>query len=79
MHDALNRPLAVGDRVLIPARITELNATEDYCNVSVETALGRRPDGKPERISAINTAVVLRSFADDENDIDAAFAAKETA
>lgn len=73
MHDAKNRPLKVGDRVLIPARITELSATADYCNVSVESALGRRPDGKPERASAINTAVLLRSNHDDTNDIEDAF------
>lgn len=70
MHDAKNRPLKVGYRVLIPAVVTELHATADYCNVTVETAVGRRPDGKRERISAINTGVLLRSNPDDANRID---------
>lgn len=69
MHDARNRPLKVGDRVLIPAVITELQATADYCNVTVESAIGRRPDKAREKVSAINTGVLLRSNAGDENDI----------
>jgi len=73
MHDAKNRPLKVGDRILIPARITELSATEDFCNVAVKSALGRRPDGRAETVSAINTAVILRANHGDENDIEDAF------
>ena len=73
MHDAKNRPLTVGDRVLIPCRVLELHATEDYCNVGVESSLGRRPDGSKERISAINTGVLLRSNPGDQNDLDDAF------
>lgn len=67
MHDANGRPLAKGDRVLIPATITQLSPGEDYCNVSVESELGRRPDGAKERISAINTGVLLRANPGDEN------------
>lgn len=67
MHDAIGRELKVDDIVLIPARITELFATEDYCNVSLETLYGRRPDGAKERISAINTGVLLRANDGDEN------------
>jgi hypothetical protein len=73
MHDAKNRPLKVGDMVLVPCRIKEIQATEDYCNVTIESTFGRRPDGKPERISAINSAVTLRSNAGDENDLVDAF------
>lgn len=69
MHDAKNRPLKVGDRVLIPARVTELSAGNDFCNVTVESAIGRRPDGVREKVSAINTGVLLRSNADGKNDI----------
>lgn len=61
MHDAKGRPLKVGDIVLIPAKITQVSPTEDYCNVSVETTHGRRPDGAKEQVSAINTGVLLRS------------------
>lgn len=69
MHDAMGRPLKKGDIVLIPARITSTSATEDYCNVSVETALGRRPDGLKEHFNAFNTGVVLRANPGDENDL----------
>ena len=73
MHDARGREIKVGDRVLVPARVTELSATEGYCNVSIESTFGRRPDGQKERISAINTGVVLRANSDDENDLEDAF------
>ena len=71
MHDAKGRPLKAGDVVLIPAVVTDVSAAEDYCNVSVETLLGRRPDGAKERISAINTGVLLRANDGDENDLSA--------
>lgn len=69
MHDAKNRPLAKGDIVLIPCRVTDTHATDDYCNVGVETLFGRRPDGAKEHFSAFNTGVVLRANAGDENDL----------
>jgi hypothetical protein len=59
MHDANGTRLNVGDTVLIPARIIELHAGEDYCNVTVETIHARRPDARKERISAINTGVLV--------------------
>lgn len=74
MHDAKGRALKIGDRVLIPATVTELYATEDYCNVAAESALGRRPDGQKERFGAINTGVMLRANDGDENDLPEAFA-----
>jgi hypothetical protein len=61
MHDANGTPLQKGDVVFIPAVITDLQATEDYCNVSLESVLGRRPDGSKERFSAINTGVMVLS------------------
>lgn len=68
MHDAKGRPLTTGDRVLIPAIVKELTAGEDFCNVTVESALGRRPDQSKERISAINTGVMLRANTGDDNE-----------
>ena len=62
MHDRTGNPLKKGDRVTIIAEITDLCATEDYCNVSLETVYGRRPDGKKESIQAINTAVLDKLF-----------------
>jgi 5-methylcytosine-specific restriction enzyme A len=60
MHDANGTPLNVGDKVLIPAVVTELHAGDDYCNVSLETTLGRRPDAMKERLSGINTGVLVK-------------------
>lgn len=65
MHDALNRPLKVGDTVIITAKITQLSATEDFCNVSLETVLGRRPDGNKEHVYAINTGVLIKANSDE--------------
>jgi len=65
MHDMKMRELKVGDRVLVPCRIKEIHATEDYCNIMLESAAGRRPDGKKETISAINSAVTLKYNAED--------------
>lgn len=70
MHDAKGRELKVGDYVLIPARITQLSPTEDYCNVSATSLYGRRPDGAKETFGAINTGVLLRSNLGDANDLD---------
>lgn len=69
MHDAKNRPLKVGDLVLIPAKITSLSPAEDYCNVSAKSVFGRRPDAAKESFSAINTGVMLRANPGDENDL----------
>lgn len=58
MHDRTGQPLTVGDSVIFVGKIVELNPTEEYCNVSVESKYGRKPDGMKERVSAINTAVL---------------------
>jgi hypothetical protein len=65
MHDRNGTPLKVGDVVLLPGRITQLSeGTADYCNVSVESLEGRRPDGAKETL-CINTGVlVLHEHAD---------------
>ena len=59
MHDVNGTLLKKGDLVYIPAVIDELQAGEDYCNVTVESLFGRRPDGLKERICAINTGVMI--------------------
>jgi len=60
MHDRNGTPLRVGDIVMIPGRVTQLSeSTPDYCNVSVESLHGRRPDGMKEHFSAINTGVLV--------------------
>jgi hypothetical protein len=67
MHDARGRELKQGDRVLIPAVVKQCYGGEDYCNVEIETAFGRRPDGDKEQWSAVNTGVMLRANEGDEN------------
>ncbi len=69
MHDAKGRELKVGDIVLIPAVISILSATEDYCNVSAKSSYGRRPDGERESFNAINTGVLIRANRDDRADL----------
>ena len=60
MHDRNGTKLSVGDQVMIPAVITSIaEGTEDYCNVGVQTSLGRRPDGQKDTFSAINTAQLV--------------------
>ena len=58
MHDRTGKELKKGDKVTISAVITELHGGDDYCNVSLETEYGRRPDSQKERILAINTGVL---------------------
>lgn len=59
MHDRNGTPLKKGDIVMIPAVVTELHPTEEFCNVACETVHGRRPDGAKETFYAINTGVVV--------------------
>lgn len=66
MHDARGKALKVGDLVMIPAVVTELCETEDYCNVTVKSQIGRRPDGVKETWYAVNTGIMLKVSADDE-------------
>lgn len=68
MHDKKGRELKVGDTVLIPAKITSVSPSEDYCNVAAESVFGRRPDNAKENFSAINTGVMLRANEGDENE-----------
>lgn len=68
MHDAKGRSLKVGDIVLIPARVIATHGGVDYCNVSVETLRGRRPDKQTELVTG-NTGVMYRANPGDENDL----------
>lgn len=69
MHDRDGKELKVGDTVLLPATVTQLHATEDFCNVQLASLYGRRPDGAKETVYAINTAVLLRAEPGDVLDI----------
>lgn len=66
MHDARGKALKVGDLVMVPAVITNLQPSEDYCNVTIQTQIGRRPDGEKETFSGINTGVLIKIAPTDE-------------
>ena len=57
-HDNSNRKLQVGDEVIVKFVIKSLAEGEEFCNVTLETVRGRRPDGAKETWSAVNTGVV---------------------
>ena len=59
MLDRNGTLLKVGDVVFLPARITNLSeGTEGYCNVTIESLEGRRPDDQKETC-CINTGVLV--------------------
>ena len=66
MHDARGKALKKGDLVLVPAKIVEVSEGPDYCNVTIESQIGRRPDGQKERWSALNTGVLIKVSPNDE-------------
>jgi hypothetical protein len=66
MHDSNGLPLKAGDFVLLPAKVLDVSATENYCNVTLESLLGRRPDSQKERVYSINTGVTLRANPGDD-------------
>lgn len=68
MHDAKGRPLKVGDVVLVPFKIVGVSPTEDMCNVTAETLIGRRPDGKSDTVCT-NTGVTLRCNDDGDAEL----------
>ena len=56
MHDVHGKKLKVGDVVNIPCNILTISEVcTEYCNVSVETVHGRRPDGLKEKFFSLNT------------------------
>jgi hypothetical protein len=61
MHDANGTELKVGDKVLIPGEVISLSPGENYCNVTVRTTLGRRPDGDLTSFGSVNTAQLVKA------------------
>ena len=66
-HDVHGALLKVGDRVVFLATIVSLCEGEEYCNVTLESVHGRRPDGTKETFSSINTGVLLLQGRDVED------------
>ena len=76
MHDVNGTELKVGDKVLIPGEITELQPGEEYCNVTAQMTLPRNPDGVKEMMT-LNTACVVKTSEEAVGDlVDASTAAK---
>jgi hypothetical protein len=65
MHDAKGRELKAGDRILIPCEVRDVQASPEYCNVTVVSLGGRKPDGLRETIT-LNTNVLLRANDGDD-------------
>lgn len=66
MHDAKGRELMVGDTVLIPCKVTDVQPRQDYCNCHLETLGGRPPDGQKEHFGAVNTQQMIRANEGDD-------------
>lgn len=59
MHDKNGTPLKEGDIVLVPFKVQNLYPGDEYCNCSLESVFGRRPDGSKETVSSVNTGTVV--------------------
>ena len=65
MHDAKGQPLSLGDIVLVPCKIAETYATDEYCNVQLKTLAPMHPTDVPTTIT-LNAKQVIRANADDD-------------
>jgi hypothetical protein len=59
-HDRKNQPLAVGDEVIVRAKVASIQPDEGYCNATIETIEGRKPDGAKEML-CLNAAVLEKA------------------
>jgi hypothetical protein len=65
MHDCKGRPLVPGDTVLVPFKITQTYATEEYCNALLETVASMFP-GTSKTSLTVNTQQVIRANDGDD-------------
>ena len=63
MHDHNGTPLKVGDKVMVEFLVKEVHATEEYCNLTLESVYGRLPDDKKEDCIGLNSHVVVLSWS----------------
>lgn len=56
-HDVNNNLLEVGDEVIVRAKVTSIQTGEEYCNVTIQSVNGRKPDGMQEMF-CLNAAVL---------------------
>jgi hypothetical protein len=60
-HDAKGNPLAIGDKVIIRATITELFSERDEWNLVAELDVPTRPGGPKYRLADLNAAQVEKA------------------
>jgi hypothetical protein len=63
MHDRNGTPLKLGDIVTVKFRITATSSSADYCNVTLESVEGRKPDGAKETLVGNAAVTVLQESA----------------
>lgn len=56
-HSKSGKVLEVGDRVVIECTVKSICAGEEFCNITLESVEGRKPDGFKETIT-LNAAVI---------------------
>ncbi len=64
MHDRKGNPLSVGDHVVIEATVRDLQAHDEYCNITVETVEPMYP-GENKSAITLNAKQVTRTGAND--------------
>jgi hypothetical protein len=57
-HDKNGNLIEVGDRIDIPCIVTNIQATDDYCNCTVETTEKMAPEFKYTNTYTLNTKMV---------------------
>lgn len=65
MHDCKGRPITPGDTVLVPFKVTATQATEEFCNASLETIATMFP-GTSKTFLTANTKQVIRANDGDD-------------
>lgn len=61
MHDVNGKPLAVGDEVILRAKITQVYPDGKFCNCTIEAVHPMptdAPDGRKETYSSVNTKML---------------------
>lgn len=71
MHDANGKELKKGDVVLVPCVVVDAQSSDDYCNCTLQSVYGRRPDGAKEALCGVNTGVLMRYNKEDTIGYDA--------
>ena len=59
MHDRFGRPIQVGDKVLVECVAKECYATDEYCNLTLETVLPMFP-GENKTVIVVNAKQVVK-------------------